>query len=107
MVYRKRYEDAYLDDEDFDEEGNEVDQVSAFIQSGNEERAREMIRKFSMGATMLGEPGKKARKGLVAAATAYGDSDTAMALWAEILDAAETVGDKELYYLATDKLSGL
>ena len=83
MSYRKRYEDSYLDDEDedFDPSVAPVDRLILLIQKKEKtERDRTNILKYTQ-QVVGAEP------------------------WARVAEVAEAVGDRDMYYVAIDKMA--
>ena len=114
-MYRKRYEDSYLDAEE-DEFGGmnlkDADKVLFLVQKqmkGDTDRMliEKLTDRLCVQAQMPGPTGKEGREGLISLADGYlglqMSKETTETL-ARLLEVAEYVGDKDLYYLATDKM---
>ena len=86
MAYIKRYEDSYLDEEKEDDD--------------------QLLVKAGMG----GSTAKDAITALIKSAEAYyeaGNNKKAIELWAKLLETAEKIGDKDLYYKSTERLANI
>ena len=85
MSYRKRYEDSYLDEEseDFDASISPADRLILYIQK-KEKTERDRVVIDRLVSQIVG-----------------------VEVWARILEVAESVGDRDMYYIATDKMSGV
>ncbi len=114
-MYRKRYEDSYLDAEE-DEFGgmtlNDADKVLFLVRKTIKgENDRMLIEKLTdrmcVQAELNGSIGIGALEGLKSLVDGYFDAQMvkeATETLARILEVAERIGDKELYYFATDKM---
>ena len=61
-------------------------------------------------AKMPGAVGKNAVDGLIKSAEACvesGQNEKAIELWARLVDVSEALGNKELYYMATDRMANV
>jgi hypothetical protein len=117
MSYKKRYEDSYLDEEDEDFEGSasmsDTDKlVHLILKKQPTDKEIRLIEKLTMrlvnGAKMPGALGESAVNGLGLATEAYnaeGRLEEASRIWAMLLDVAETTGNRDLYYRASDGLA--
>lgn len=116
MAYQKRYEDSYLDEEedDFDGAGfSDGARLVLLIKKTNLSQKEEVFLmkltdRLTKTAMMPGTVGKEAIEGLVTSAEAYfdvGQKDMAIETWARLLDIAENIGNKDLYYKATDRMA--
>jgi len=118
MGYRQRYEDSYLDKEEEEFSGDasaDGDKAVALIQKGvlTENEQGTLIRLLSrmyMYSRMPAGPGQRAIDGLKRSAEAYaevGKETESTEIYAGLMEIAEEIGNKELYYLASDKMLGI
>lgn len=118
MAYRKKFEDSYLDEEPEEFDGknlSDAQKVVLLIQKAEHtERDVAFIKKLTnrleLGAQMPGPMGTEALEGLQLIAEAYAaeEMDTeATETWARLVEVAQLVANKELYYYATDKMTGV
>ena len=118
MGYQKRYEDSYLDEEEDDFDGAGFSDSARLVllirKVGRTERETAFLKKLTdrltNAAKMPGVAGKEALDGLTVAAEAYfeiGQNEKAIEVWARIVDIAETMGDKDLYYKAVERMADI
>jgi hypothetical protein len=115
MGYHKKFEDSYLDEEvdDFDGAGfsdgarlvllirkqNHTDREKVFLQK--------LTDKITTAAKIPGVSGSEAVDSLVNVAEAYyeiGQTEKALHMWARLIDIAEIIGNRDLYYKAIDRM---
>ncbi len=117
MVYRKKYEDSYLDDELFEinEEGVATSTLLKLVrktpksESDFAEIERRTSSLLSQGA-LPASIGALAIEELVFVTRAYadiGEVARARSLWARLGTLAEDTNNRDLYYQATDALATL
>ena len=116
MAYIKRYEDSYLDNEEDEVEGiTDQDRIVGLIQKPDKnERDNSIIKKLTdrltNSAKMPGEAGKIALEGLKMVAGTYrdlGQNESAISIWARLVEIGELTGNKDLYYEATDQMENI
>ncbi len=116
MVYRKKYEDSYLDNEDEDFDGDGISDgeklATLILKKDKSEKEIALIAKITqrlfIGSRMPAGPGARAIQGLITVAQAYTsieDEKNSTEIWTHLLDVAETTGNKDLYYTAMDGLA--
>lgn len=116
MAYHKRYEDSYLDQEEEQFDGKNLkdsEKVVYLIQKFERtEKDTALMAKLTdritLGAQMPGPMGKEAMEGLQLIAEAYTAESMpkqAIETWARLAEVAENLGNQELYYYATDKMT--
>jgi hypothetical protein len=78
MSYHKRYEDSYLDDEDFElEKSTDIEKILSFIEK----------------AALIPEDAERIKR--------------LLALWGRLSEIAEAKGDRDLYYRSLDEMTNL
>jgi|GEM_PF-3911727 len=116
MGYHKRFEDSYLDDDGDELDGDAAsdgEKLLALIgkpERTEKETARiqKLIERMLRSVQMPDPLRSQAIEGLETAAHAYkgiGAPEQALELWALLADVAGIIGDKNLYYRATDEMS--
>lgn len=116
MAYTRRYEDSYLDNEEDEFDGKntrDAERVVALIQKGegrsDEDQAliEKLTGRLTLGARMPGAPGSEALEGLQLIAEAYaaeGMPTESAETWAVLIEIAEALGNRDLYYYAIEKM---
>ena len=118
MAYQKRYEDSYLDEEDEEFIGNGLqdgDRLVLLIQKPNKTEkeiafTKKITDRLTTWAKMPGSAGKEAVNGIIQAAEAYdelGQNEKAIEMWARLVDVSETLGNRDLYYTATERMANI
>jgi hypothetical protein len=114
-MYRKRYEDSYLDAEEDEFSGmniKDADKVLFLVRKtvkGNTDRMliEKLTDRLCVQSMLSGSMGTDAVEGLKSLVEAYGDMQMvkeSTETLARILEVAERIGDRDLYYYATDKM---
>lgn len=118
MVYRKGYEDSYLDEEVDEFDGSnktDAEKIVALLERNprtqkDEALITKLTERLFAAARMPGIPGGQALFGIELVAKAYADlglGETASALWERVSDLAGAIGNSVLYYKAMDELESL
>lgn len=118
MGYRKKYEDSYLDEEEEEFDGSDLSDGQKLVRLiQKEERTdvqRELLVKLTNrlveGAKLPGIPGAQAVDGIGMAVGAYvgvGSPEKAVELSTRLMAVAEAMGNRDLYYKASDMLGEL
>ena len=118
MGYQKRYEDSYLDEEEDDFDGAGFSDSARLVllirKPGRSEKENAFLKKLTdrlTKAAMIADvPGKDAIEGLTTAAEVYfeiGQNEKSIETWARLVDIGEAIGDKDLYYLAVERMASI
>lgn len=118
MAYMRKFEDSNLDKEPEEFDGKNLkdsEKIVILIQKTNRtESDVQMIQKLTdritFGAQISGPMGQEALEGLQLVAEAYaaeGMETESTETWARIMELSDTLGNKDLYYYAMDKMSGV